>query len=279
VSGTATRVPYITGGNPLKTRKNAKHGLTHEPKAHTRHDHDPGAPHSPPGRHSGTPLESGLPRSRAQRPLRRGPPRSRAQRPLDEVRPARGHLHALRPRSCPRVWAFNALTPQDARHDRDTPGNRVPALFHRLPGGGHPRHCVTLCDETRVSPVTLCRQPRTVNTSSPRRGAGGTLEYLFRDYAGPRRDVRPAGAVFPVAVNPVRPSPPLPHHTGHCDDIPMLLECTGTRRRHDSHCAAYGPPFDDTLESARGGGRTTNHYAATLEAAPVRAQDAPRRLD
>jgi hypothetical protein len=28
-----------------------------------------------------------------------------------------------------------------------------------------------------------------------------------------------------------------------------------------------------------GGGRTTNHYAATLEAALVRAQDTPRRLD
>jgi hypothetical protein len=28
-----------------------------------------------------------------------------------------------------------------------------------------------------------------------------------------------------------------------------------------------------------GGGRTTNHYAATLEVAPVRAQDTPRRPD
>jgi hypothetical protein len=59
--------------------------------------------------------------------------------PSGEVRLARGHLHARRTRSCPRVWAFNALTPQDARHDPNTPGNRVPALFHRLPRGGHPR--------------------------------------------------------------------------------------------------------------------------------------------
>jgi hypothetical protein len=59
----------------------------------------------------------------------------------------------------------------------------------------------------------------------------------------------------------------------------MLLESAGTRRRHDCHCAAYGRPVDGTLEPARGGGRTTNHYAATLEAAPVRAQDAQRRLD
>jgi hypothetical protein len=129
------------------------------------------------------------------------------------------------------------------------------------------------------APQHCAADPRTANAPSPRRGAGGTLECLFRDYAGPRRDVRPAGAVFPVAVNPVRPSPPLPRHAEHCDDIPMLLECTGTRRRHDYHCAAYGPPVEDTLESARGGGRTTNHYAATLEAAPVRVQGAPRRID
>jgi hypothetical protein len=127
-----------------------------------------------------------------------------------------------------------------------------------------PRHCVAY--------------PRTANVPSPRRGAGGTLECLFRDYAGPHRDVRPAGAVVPVAVNPVRTSPPLPHHARHCDDITILLECTGTRRRHDCHCASYGPPVGDTLEPARGGGQTTNHYAATLEATPVRAQDAPRRL-
>jgi hypothetical protein len=79
--------------------------------------------------------------------------------PLDEDRLARGHLHARRPRPCPRVWAFNALTPQDARHDPDTPGNRVPALFHQLPGEDHPCRCVALCDEAGVSSVTLCRLP------------------------------------------------------------------------------------------------------------------------
>jgi hypothetical protein len=75
-------------------------------------------------------------------------------------------------------------------------------------------------------------------------------------------------------------------HPRHCSATqgtvvtsPMLLECTGTGRRHDRHCIAYGRPVDGSLEPARGGGRTTNHYAATLEAAPVRAQDAPRRPD
>jgi hypothetical protein len=79
--------------------------------------------------------------------------------PSGGVRLARGHLHARRPCSCPRVRAFNALTPQDACHDPDTLGNRVPALFHQLPGGGHPRRCLALCDEASVSPVTLCRLP------------------------------------------------------------------------------------------------------------------------
>jgi hypothetical protein len=57
-----------------------------------------------------------------------------------------------------------------------------------------------------------------------------------------------------------------------------LLECTGTRCRHDCHCVAYGPPVDGTLKPTCGGGQTTKHYATTLEAAPVRAQDAPRHL-
>jgi hypothetical protein len=91
-----------------------------------------------------------------------------------------------------------------------------------------PRHCAAY--------------PCTANTSRPRRGAGGTLEYLLRAYTRPRRDVRPAGSVIPVAVNPVRPSPPLPHHAGHCGNIPALLGRTGTRHRHNGHCATYGPP-------------------------------------
>jgi hypothetical protein len=74
-----------------------------------------------------------------------------------KVRLARGHQHARHPRSCPRVRAFNAPTPQDVRHDPDTPGNHAPLLFHQLPWEGHPCHCVALCGEAGVSPVTLRR--------------------------------------------------------------------------------------------------------------------------
>jgi hypothetical protein len=113
----------------------------------------------------------------------------------------------------------------------------------------------------------------------PRRGTCGTLEYLLRAYAGPRRDVRPAGSVIPVAVSPVRPSPPLQHHDGRCGDIPALLGRTGTRHRHDGHCATYGLPVNGTLELVHHGDRSNNYCTAALEAAPVRAQDTPRRLN
>jgi hypothetical protein len=126
---------------------------------------------------------------------------------------------------------------------------------------------------------TVAACPRTANTPRPRRGGGETLEYLLRAYAGPRRDVGPAGSCIPVAVSPVRPSPPLPHHARHCGDIPALLGRAGTRRRHNGHCATYGLPVNGTLELAHHGGRSTNYRAATLEAAPVCAQDAPRRFN
>jgi hypothetical protein len=84
---------------------------------------------------------------------------------------------------------------------------------------------------------------------------------------------------IPVAVSPVRPSPPLLHHAWRCGDIPAPLERAETRHCHNDHCATYGLPVNDTLELAYHGGRSTNYYAATLEAAPVRAQDAPRRLN
>jgi hypothetical protein len=44
----------------------------------------------------------------------------------------------------------------------------------------------------------------------------------------------------------------------------MLLGCTGTRRCHNRHCAAYGLPVDGTLKTTHYSGQPTNHYAATL---------------
>jgi hypothetical protein len=74
------------------------------------------------------------------------------------------------------------------------------------------------------------------------------------------------------------PSPPLPHHAGHYGNIPALLGHTGTRHRHNGHCTTYGP----SSTAPRTGPprrQSTNRYIAALEATPVRAQDAPRRLN
>jgi hypothetical protein len=57
----------------------------------------------------------------------------------------------------------------------------------------------------------------------------------------------------------------------------MLLGARGQDVAMTTTVPRTGPPVDGTLESAHYGGQTTNHHAATLEAAPVRAQDAPRR--
>jgi hypothetical protein len=75
-------------------------------------------------------------------------------------------------------------------------------------------------------------------------------------------------------------------HSRHCNTAPgtvttslMLLKRTGTGRRHDRHCTSYGLPLTPSSSPPVGGGRTTNLYATTLEVAPVRAQDSPRRLN
>jgi hypothetical protein len=55
----------------------------------------------------------------------------------------------------------------------------------------------------------------------------------------------------------------------------MLLGRAGIRNCHNGHCATYGLPVNGTLELAHHGGQSTHCYTAALEAAPVRAQDAP----
>jgi hypothetical protein len=152
----------MTRGNPLKTRK--KRESTHAPKAHTRP-----RPWWPPRRNT--------PRVRTASLEGYSPPRA-SSASLEGPTPPRAGSASLEGSTAPRagsaslegtcthvarapapVRAFNDLTPQDARHDPDTPGNRVPTLFHRLPGGGHPRRCSALCDEAGVSPVTLRHLP------------------------------------------------------------------------------------------------------------------------
>jgi hypothetical protein len=56
-----------------------------------------------------------------------------------------------------------------------------------------------------------------------------------------------------------------------------LWKRTGTGRHHDHRCTSYGLSLTPPSSRPADDGRTVNHYAITLEAAPVRAQDSPRR--
>jgi hypothetical protein len=84
-------------------------------------------------------------------------------------------------------------------------------------------------------------------------------------------------SAIPVAVGPVRPSPPLLRHAAHYYNCSGAVEHAETGRRHTSHCAAYGTL--SVAPSSPPEGTPANHYASTLEAAPIRAQDAQRRRD
>jgi hypothetical protein len=75
-------------------------------------------------------------------------------------------------------------------------------------------------------------------------------------------------------------------HPRHCSATPgtattspMLLERTGTGRRHARHCTSYGPPLTASSNRPASGGWTTSLCATTLEVTPVRAQDTPRRTN
>jgi hypothetical protein len=73
-------------------------------------------------------------------------------------------------------------------------------------------------------------------------------------------------------------------HPRHCNATPgtvttslTLLKRTGMGRRHDRHCTSYGLPLTPPSSRPADDGRTVNHCATTLEIAPIRAQDSPRR--
>jgi hypothetical protein len=116
------------------------------------------------------------------------------------------------------------------------------------------------------------------NVPSPRRGGGsGTLECFSRDFTGLHRDVAPAGAVFPVAVSPVRPSPPLQRHAGHYDDIPDAVGAHGDGTSPCLTLCLVRIPVDGTLESANGRRPDGQPLHRHPRSCSVQAQDAPRR--
>jgi hypothetical protein len=85
------------------------------------------------------------------------------------------------------------------------------------------------------------------------------------------------GSAIPVAVNPVRPSPPLLRNAAHCYNCSDAIEHAGTGRRHACYCTSYGSL--STAPSSPPEDAPVNHHASTLEVAPVQAQDTPQRRD
>jgi hypothetical protein len=101
------------------------------------------------------------------------------------------------------------------------------------------------CQPRGTVPPTFVRLTRRALEGGPTEPSNGG-ECIFYGYTGLRRDVRPTGTVFSVAVSPVRPSPPLQRRTGYCDYIsnvdwsargqyaatPAIVSRTDPCRRH-----------------------------------------------
>jgi hypothetical protein len=82
-----------------------------------------------------------------------------------------------------------------------------------------------------------------------------------------------------------RSPPTMCGHPHHCAAIPgtaasspALWEPNTTGHRHARRCAASGLPSAEPSSQCTDGDQTRSSRAATLEAAPRRAQDSPRHL-
>jgi hypothetical protein len=100
-------------------------------------------------------------------------------------------------------------------------------------------------------PPTFVRLTRRALEGGPVEPSNGG-ECFSYDYTGLRHDVRPAGTVLSVAVSPVRPSPPLQHHAGCCDDIPDVVGVHGDGTSPRLPLYPVRTPVDGTLEPTRG---------------------------
>jgi hypothetical protein len=138
-----------------------------------------------------------------------------------------------------------------------------------------------LCRKASVNSVTLCRPlpyhhhvaPLKRGRRNPRRGYG-RLPCARKDDAVTSDQ---------WSVSP--PSPPaLCGHPCHCATIPgtaapspALWKPGATRHRHAHYCASSGLPSVEPSSQRTDGDQTRSSHSTTLEAAPGRVQDSPRR--
>jgi hypothetical protein len=107
------------------------------------------------------------------------------------------------------------------------------------------------CQPRGTVPPTFAWLTRRALEGGPAEPSNGG-ECFFYDHTGLRRDVRPAGTVFSIAVTPVRPSSPLQRHAGYCDDGPHAVEAHGDRTSPRLPLYLVRTPVDGTLEPAHG---------------------------
>jgi hypothetical protein len=142
-----------------------------------------------------------------------------------------------------------------------------------------PRHCATLCGVVSNNPVALCHPLPYGRRAAPSKKDGRALEGETYDYSTPAQD-------YAVTSDQWERSPPSPSalcdHPHHRDAIPAttsppptLWKRATTGHHHASHCALYDLMSTAPSSPHADGPRTGNLYAATLEAAPGRAQDTP----
>jgi hypothetical protein len=113
-----------------------------------------------------------------------------------------------------------------------------------------------LCGKAGVNSVTLCRPlpyglhvaPLERGRRNPRKGYG--RQPLTR--AGRHRDAGPVERVSSVTSGPVRPSPPLCHHPGHCSTIPDVVEARDDETPPHPLLCILRPSVSRALESAYG---------------------------
>jgi hypothetical protein len=123
--------------------------------------------------------------------------------------------------------------------------NRPAALYHPLPYGRRP---------------------------APSKKDGGTLEGITHNYSAPARDGVVTSSQWERSPSSTSA---LCGHPGHYTTILDAVEHAAAGYRHASHCTLYGLPSTAPSSWLAGGGLMSALYATTLEAAPVRAQDAP----
>jgi hypothetical protein len=111
-----------------------------------------------------------------------------------------------------------------------------------------------LCGKAVVNSVTLSRPLRYGLHVAPlerrRRNPQKRYGRLPRAHAGQRRDIKPMERISPVTSGPVRPSPPLCYHPGHCSTIPGAVGAPDDKTSPHPLLYILRPSVSCTLESA-----------------------------